>query len=114
MTNNDPQNTAQKKKKIEQEEFEDIKWVIRISISKNRQHKGQKKKYKRTNNGLQNINRVTWTPLKTGMNSGAQYYWHVLCGGWSPYWSNVSRKYADKDKICLTGCRSVIEQYMLI
>jgi hypothetical protein len=25
MTNNDPQNTAQKKKKIEQEEFEDIK-----------------------------------------------------------------------------------------
>jgi hypothetical protein len=30
--------------------------VIRISISKkNRQHNGQKKKYKRTNNDLQNI-----------------------------------------------------------
>jgi hypothetical protein len=39
-----------------QEEFEDIKGVIRIRISKkNRQHNGQKKKYKRTNNDLQNI-----------------------------------------------------------
>jgi hypothetical protein len=31
------------------------KGVIRICISKNRQHNGQKKKYKRTNNDLQNI-----------------------------------------------------------
>jgi hypothetical protein len=39
-----------------QEEFEDTKGVIRIRISKkNRQHNGQKKKYKRTNNDLQNI-----------------------------------------------------------
>jgi hypothetical protein len=38
-----------------QEEFEDTKGAIRISISKNRQHNGQKKKYKRTNNDLQNI-----------------------------------------------------------
>ena len=38
-----------------QEEFEDTKGVIRIHISKNRQHNGQKKKYKRTNNHLQNI-----------------------------------------------------------
>jgi len=38
------------------EEFEDIKGVIRIRISKkNRQHNGQKKKYKRTNNYLQSI-----------------------------------------------------------
>jgi hypothetical protein len=37
------------------DEFEDIKWVIRIRISKNRQHNGQKKKYKMTNNDLQNI-----------------------------------------------------------
>jgi Holliday junction resolvase RusA-like endonuclease len=37
------------------EEFEDIKGAIRIRISKNRQHNGQKKKYKRTNNDLQNI-----------------------------------------------------------
>jgi hypothetical protein len=36
------------------EEFEDTKGVIRIRISKkNRQHNGQKKKYKRTNNDLQ-------------------------------------------------------------
>ena len=38
------------------EEFEDIKGVIRICKSKkNRQHNGQKKKYKKTNNELQNI-----------------------------------------------------------
>jgi hypothetical protein len=38
------------------EELEDTKGVIRIRISKkNKQHNGQKKKYKRTNNDLQNI-----------------------------------------------------------
>ena len=38
------------------EEYEDTKGVIRILISKkNRQHNGQKKKYKRTNKDLQNI-----------------------------------------------------------
>jgi len=38
------------------EEIEDTKGVIRIRISKkNRQHNGQKKMYKRTNNDLQNI-----------------------------------------------------------
>jgi hypothetical protein len=40
---------------LEQEEFEDTKGAIRIRISKNKQHNGQKKKYKRTNNDLQNI-----------------------------------------------------------
>jgi hypothetical protein len=41
---------------VNQEEFEDTKVVIRIRISKkNRQHNGQKKMYKRTNNDLQNI-----------------------------------------------------------
>jgi hypothetical protein len=38
------------------EEFEDTKGVIRIHIlKKDRQHNGQKKKYRRTNNDLQNI-----------------------------------------------------------
>ena len=38
------------------EEFEDTKGVIRIRIlKKNRQHNGQKKKYKRTNNDQQSI-----------------------------------------------------------
>ena len=38
------------------EAFEDTKGVIRIHIpKKNRQHNGQKKKYKRANNDLQNI-----------------------------------------------------------
>jgi hypothetical protein len=35
--------------------LEDTKGVIRIRISKNSQHNGQKKKNKRTNNDLQNI-----------------------------------------------------------
>ena len=38
------------------EELEGSKWVIRILLSKkNRQHNGQKKNYKRTNNDLQDI-----------------------------------------------------------
>jgi len=38
------------------EEFEDTKGTIKIRISKkNRQHNGQKKKYKRTKNYQQNI-----------------------------------------------------------
>ena len=38
------------------EEFEDTKGEIRIRTSKkNRQHNGQKKKHKRTNNDQQNI-----------------------------------------------------------
>jgi hypothetical protein len=42
---------------VDKEEFEDTKGVIRIRISKtNREHNGQKEKYKRTNNDLQNIN----------------------------------------------------------
>jgi len=41
---------------LKQEEFEDIKGVIRIRISNlNRQNNGQMKKYKRTNNDLQDI-----------------------------------------------------------
>jgi hypothetical protein len=37
-----------------EEEFEDTKGVIRLHIlKKNRQHNGQEKKYKRTNNDLQ-------------------------------------------------------------
>jgi hypothetical protein len=39
-----------------QEDFEDTNGVVRIRISKkNRQHNGQKKKYKRTNIDLQNV-----------------------------------------------------------
>jgi len=38
-----------------QEEFEDTKGVITTCKSKDRQHNGQKKKGKHTNNNLQNI-----------------------------------------------------------
>jgi len=61
-----------------QEEFEDTKWVIRIRKSKkNRQHNYQKTKDKGTNNDLQNTaqkikDRVTRTPLKPEVNSGAK------------------------------------------
>jgi hypothetical protein len=45
------------------EEFEDTKGAVRIHISKkNRQHNGQKKKYKRTNNSQQNISKVLQSP----------------------------------------------------
>jgi len=41
---------------LQEEEFEDTKEVIRIRKSKkDGQHNGQKKKFKRTNNNLQNI-----------------------------------------------------------
>ena len=59
------------------EEFEDTNGVIIIRISKKkRQHNGKKKKYKRTHNDLQNIHiktkdRITRTPLKPWVNSGA-------------------------------------------
>jgi hypothetical protein len=44
------------------EEFKDTKGVIRIRISKkNRQHNGNKKKYKRTNNDPQNIHKKRQT-----------------------------------------------------
>jgi hypothetical protein len=52
------------------EEFEDAKWVIRIRISKNRQHNGQKKntndKQRSTKHTHKNKDRVTRTPIKTG------------------------------------------------
>ena len=60
-----------------EEEFEDTKGAIRIRISKkNRQHSGQKKKYKRTNNDLQNIHiklkiEQHEPQIKPAVNSGA-------------------------------------------
>jgi hypothetical protein len=55
------------------EELEDTKGAIRIHLSKriskkNRQHNSQKEKYKRT---YKTKDRVTRTPLKTGVNWGA-------------------------------------------
>jgi hypothetical protein len=64
----DPTNIT---KTVLREEFEDTKGVFRIRLSKkNRQHNCQQKKYKRTNNHLQNTTKkakdpVTRTPLKT-------------------------------------------------
>jgi hypothetical protein len=61
-----------------QKEFDDTKGVIRIcKPKKDRQHNGQKKKYKRTNNDLQNIHiklklkiKYHELHLKPGVNPG--------------------------------------------
>ena len=64
--------------KLLKEEFEDTKEVIRIRISKkNRQHNGQKKKYKRTNNDLQNITHKTKDPTNTNLTK-------------KPWWTQVT------------------------
>ena len=61
----------------QQEEVEDTKGLMRIRTSKkDRQHNGQKKKNKGTNNDLQNTthknkDRTKQTPLKTRVKSGA-------------------------------------------
>jgi hypothetical protein len=44
---------------IKLEEFEDTKGIIIIRNSKQRQHNGQRKKNKRTNNDLQSITHKT-------------------------------------------------------
>ena len=48
-----------------EEEFEDTKWVIRIHISKNRQHNGQMKKHNIKNNDLQNKRSNNTNPTKS-------------------------------------------------
>ena len=56
------------------EKLEDAKEVIRSrKLKKDRQHKSQKKKDKRTNLQIitQTEDRLTRTPIKTGMTSGA-------------------------------------------
>jgi hypothetical protein len=56
------------------EKLEDAKGVIRSrKLKKDRQHKSQKKKDKRTNLQIitQTEDRLTRTPIKTGMTSGA-------------------------------------------
>jgi hypothetical protein len=55
----------------DEEEFEDTKRVIKIRISKNRQHNGQKKKVQKdkqrsTKHTYKTKDRVTRNPLKTG------------------------------------------------
>jgi hypothetical protein len=59
-----------------EDEFEDTKVVIRIRISKNRQHNGQKKKYKRTKQICKTLHiklKIEYHEphLKHGVNSGA-------------------------------------------
>ena len=57
------------------EEFDDTKGVIRIRISKNRQHNGQTKKYKQrsTKHTHKTKDRVTRTPLQTGFGARGLY-----------------------------------------
>jgi hypothetical protein len=56
MTKHVKENVYSSMESTKQEELDDTKWVTIIRISKkNRRHNGQKKKYKWTNNDLQNI-----------------------------------------------------------
>ena len=55
--------------KYRQEDFEDTKGVIRICISKNRQHNGQKHKQRSTKHTHKTKDQITQTPLKTRVNS---------------------------------------------
>jgi hypothetical protein len=87
--------------------FKDIKGAIRIRISKkNRQHTGQKKKYKRTNNDLQNniISTVVlcyhnlhsqfhtvYTGLHPGRLNAMTYTSTLLClGFFLPFFRNIA------------------------
>ena len=56
-----------------EEEFEDTKAVIRIRILKNRQHNGQRKKYKRTNNDLLTC------PFHAMFNQINMYFSYSVC-----------------------------------
>jgi hypothetical protein len=59
---------------LDDEEFEDTKWIIKIRKSKDRQHNDQKKKDKQQSTKQYTENykdRSTRTPLKPGTNSGA-------------------------------------------
>ena len=63
---------------LKEEELEDTIGVIRICKSKDRQHNGQKKKNKRTNNDLENIKRKTKdrvTKLKVIFVYNILYIW---------------------------------------
>ncbi len=101
--------------------LKDTKGAIRIRISKNRQYNGQKKKYKRTNNDLQNKHktkdRVTRTLLKQGVNSGARPFlllfisWHsrfnsniVESGIKDPYSNPGNRLGVFKLFVCVPNC----------
>ena len=64
---------------IDKEEFEDTKGVIRICKSKkNRQHNDQKKKYKRTNNDLQNTHKTKDRVPRTPQSYRFQFQF-ILC-----------------------------------
>ena len=51
------------------EEFEDTKGVIKIRESKDRQHNGQKKKYKGRNDQQNTTQNTPTNPTKTGCES---------------------------------------------
>ena len=98
------------------EEFENIKGAIRFCISKNRQHNGQKIKYKRTNNDLQYItnktkDQVTQTPLKTG---GVKIQNNLVISLWN---MEISRKetlfFGENNSIRIPFCIEANKQLVL-
>ena len=88
-----------------EEEFEDIKGVIRIrKWKKNRQHNGQKKKDKETNNDLQTIH------LKRRSSNHENQRWtHVLRNS-SSSWSWFSKFFF----LTMDGCLNVIKHHSIL
>jgi hypothetical protein len=67
-------NKSQHYTSLSQEEFEDTKGAVIIRIlKKNRQHNGQRKNYKRTNNNLQTC------PFHAMFNQINMYFSHSVC-----------------------------------
>ena len=96
------------------EKFEDIKVVMISRKSKERQHKENKKKDRRTNNDLQtntqkNKDRSTRTPLNTRMlrkgNTFLLHTWHLSC--YSCY-KPGDKLWMKKRPDCDFGKRSII------
>jgi hypothetical protein len=84
--------------------FEDTKGVIRIRISKkNRQHNGQKKNYKRTNNNLQNALLCKLQKICTRLAAASDKVYRLLAHG---CWFSPGTPASSTTK---TGCHDIAE-----
>ena len=91
-------------------EFENTKGVIRIHISKkNRQHNGQKKKDKQrsTKHTYKTKDRVTRTPLKTGVELRCSGRVGSFCSTCGTRRVNLVKTYTLECTYCAVGIRSL-------
>jgi hypothetical protein len=88
--------------------FGDIKGVIRICISKNRQHNGQTKKYKGTNNDLQNVRLCKLQKRCTRLASASDISL-LVASSWSVVISGDSGSSTTK-----TNCHDIAEVFLKV